>query len=139
MISSMTAFASKSIQEKWGSITIEIRSLNHRFLDISFRLPELLRYLEMDFRTHAQSVLARGKIECTFRAQFYEIENSSVVLNQPLLQGVLKAHQQAKKIIDDADLEVKELDLSRILFWPSILQIDEKIPQDVFEQIISLP
>lgn len=139
MISSMTAFASKSVQEKWGSVTIEIRSLNHRFLDISFRLPEVLRYLEMDFRTAAQQRLTRGKIECSFRVQFYENEHSSVVLNQHLLQALLQAHQEAKRIADEQlELKAKEIDLSRILFWPSVLQIDEKIPQNIFEKITSL-
>lgn len=139
MISSMTAFATRSTQEKWGSITVEIRSLNHRFLDISFRLPELLRSLEMDFRSYAQSILARGKIECVFRVQFVESENASVVLNHNLVKALVQAHQQAKQLVEsDSSLKAQDIDLSRILFWPSVLQVDEKIPQNVFERITSV-
>ncbi|MCK4492654.1 MAG: hypothetical protein KAU26_01245, partial [Methylococcales bacterium] len=64
MIRSMTAFANSETQI--GSLTIncELRSVNHRYCDISFKLPESLRFLEGDLRTIIHTQIKRGKIEC---------------------------------------------------------------------------
>ncbi len=76
MIRSMTAFARQERQETWGQICWEIRSVNHRYLDMSIRLPEEFRRLEVTIREHVQQHLKRGKIDCTLHfqpAQDYKI------------------------------------------------------------------
>ena len=57
MIRSMTAFARKDVQGDWGTLTCEIRTVNHRYLEPSFRLPEAFRELENQFRETLRSVL----------------------------------------------------------------------------------
>jgi uncharacterized protein (TIGR00255 family) len=69
MINSMTAFARETGDLPGGSVTIEIRSVNHRYLDCSFKLPEPFRALEPLWREHLQTALTRGKIECAVRWQ----------------------------------------------------------------------
>ena len=69
MIKSMTAFAQQETRGDWGVLTWEIRSLNHRYLDVSTRLPEDLRALEGVIRERAGTRLARGKVECNLRFQ----------------------------------------------------------------------
>ncbi|QJQ95693.1 MULTISPECIES: YicC/YloC family endoribonuclease [Halomonadaceae] len=67
MVHSMTAFSRHSHEAAWGSLHLELRSVNQRYLDLHFRLPETLRDLEPGFRDALRTRLARGKIECTLR------------------------------------------------------------------------
>src|SRR5690349_9485316 len=66
MIASMTGFARREASGAWGTLICELRSVNHRFLEIGFRLPDALRALEPDFRRLAQAGLKRGKVDCSF-------------------------------------------------------------------------
>src|SRR5690606_40977793 len=62
MIRSMTAFARKDTRGDWGTLTCEIRTVNHRYLEPSFRLPEAFRELENRFREELRKGLKRGKV-----------------------------------------------------------------------------
>ena len=63
MIRSMTAFARSERQGEWGKLSWELRSVNHRYLDLHPRLPEELRFLEPVVRERAGRQLSRGKVE----------------------------------------------------------------------------
>jgi len=67
MINSMTAFARETDDSGSGSLVVEIRSVNHRYLDCIFKLPEALRGLEPAWRKTLQKKLSRGKLECQVR------------------------------------------------------------------------
>lgn len=69
MIQSMTAFARESTATADGTLTVELRSVNHRYLDCSFKLPDTLRALEPTLREQATQALARGKLDCLLRWQ----------------------------------------------------------------------
>src|SRR6185295_1659479 len=64
MIYSMTGFASATRELASGAVNIELRSVNHRYLDLQFRLPEDLRPLEPGLREQIMARLQRGKVEC---------------------------------------------------------------------------
>ena len=66
MIASMTGFARREIALPTGALFCELRSVNHRYLEASLRLPEELRSLEGEFRAQLQRDLRRGKVDCTF-------------------------------------------------------------------------
>jgi len=65
MIASMTGFARRELAGSWGTLTCELRSVNHRYLEPGFRLPEELRPLESDLRQLLAKSLKRGKVDCT--------------------------------------------------------------------------
>jgi len=69
MIRSMTAFARQEAQFSWGQVCWELRSVNHRYLDISMRLPEEFRRLETVVRERLQGSLKRGKIDSILYVQ----------------------------------------------------------------------
>ncbi len=69
MIHSMTAFARESVATPQGELTVELRSVNHRYLDASFRMPDELRGLEPELRARLGKALARGKVDCLVRLQ----------------------------------------------------------------------
>ena len=64
MLHSMTGFARASAETALGTLTWEIRAVNHRYLDVQFKLPEDLRPKEQGFRQQASAILGRGKVEC---------------------------------------------------------------------------
>lgn len=65
MIYSMTAYARKEVKGNWGSAVWEIRSVNQRYLETYFRMPEQFRALEPVLRERFRKRLARGKVECS--------------------------------------------------------------------------
>ena len=67
MLHSMTGFARESVETALGTLTWEIRAVNHRYVDVQFKLPEELRPKEQSFRQQASAVLGRGKVECRIR------------------------------------------------------------------------
>ncbi|HHW4678909.1 MAG TPA: YicC/YloC family endoribonuclease [Xylella sp.] len=84
MIHSMTAFAADEHLTPWGLLTCELRSVNHRFLDIAIRLPEELRPLEPQLRERLTTRISRGKLDLTLRLSPQGI-STALAVNEPLL------------------------------------------------------
>ena len=97
MPQSMTAFARVTHQDEWGTLTWEIRSVNHRYLEAALRMPEPLRDLEMPLRELARQRLHRGKVDCTLH----------LTLNREL-EGLVVNTVRARQYIDAA-LRIAEL------------------------------
>lgn len=94
MIYSMTAFARNQRQGDWGMLVCEIRSINHRFLEVGVYLPELLRALEMPTRECIKRFLKRGKIECNIRYQATPAQtNMAYQVNAPLARELCEASE----------------------------------------------
>ena len=74
---SMTAYARITEEHSWGSISCELKSVNHRFLEIGFRMPESLREAETALRDMARKKLGRGKIDCSVQIAFNHFDNTS--------------------------------------------------------------
>ena len=124
MIRSMTAFARQESQGEWGALQLELRSVNHRYLEISPRLPEDLRSLEPKFRERIGQHLARGKVECNLRYQAPQSSEQELPLNLDLVRQLAHASREIDAIIyNPAPINSLE-----ILRWPGVveaLQIDQ--------------
>jgi uncharacterized protein (TIGR00255 family) len=122
----MTAFArSDDADLITEELSWELRSINHRFLDLSIRLPEELRSLEPAVRERLQQNVQRGKIECTLRYIKNRSQQMAPNINQPLLQQLLSA---ATTI--DAQLPHHGVyNIVELLRWPGLL-IDPKPDYD---------
>lgn len=90
-IYSMTAFARETVASDAGAFTVEIRAVNHRYLDCSFKLPEALRNLEVRLRQQAAARLARGKVECLFRLQPRADQAPAMAIDREQMQRVIVA------------------------------------------------
>ena len=90
-IYSMTAFARESADTDQGALTVEIRTVNHRYLDCSFKLPDVLRNLEVRLRQQLAAKLNRGKVECLFRLQPATAQAAAIEINRERLQQVIVA------------------------------------------------
>lgn len=90
MPQSMTAFARVTLQQEWGTVTWEIRSVNQRYLEPNFRIPETLRELEMPLREHLRKQLSRGKLDCNLQINLNR-ETAGVSVNTEKAQQYLEA------------------------------------------------
>lgn len=134
MIQSMTAFARSQDQGVWGSAVCELRSINHRYLELSVRMPETLQALEAQMRERIRHHIRRGKIECTIRFQPSDITGAEITINHHLAQELCKATDVIAKMLNHA-APVNPMDVLR---WPQILQIAEIDVEVIQDEIIKL-
>ena len=124
MISSMTAFVQHESQSEQSRLLWEIRSVNHRYLEISMRLPEELRSAEMIFRETIKASLNRGRIDAVLRYQSAESSANSPELNLDTINQLMAWSRTVQSTVPVAG----ELSIADILKWPGVLtseQIDE--------------
>lgn len=112
MTKSMTAFA----RVEHGAAVWELRSVNHRYLDVSFRMPENVRYLENDLKAAFKDVIQRGKVECSLKIDAAELTTRYVV-NEPLVHQL----HQAAAVIEEMTGIDKIGDAMSVLRWPDVL------------------
>ncbi|MEP2601073.1 MAG: YicC/YloC family endoribonuclease, partial [Paraglaciecola sp.] len=91
MIYSMTAFARRELKADWGSAVWEIRSVNQRFLETYFRLPEQFKGMEPVLRERFRKQLQRGKVECALRFFANDAAVGKLNLNEDLAKQVMQA------------------------------------------------
>ena len=117
MIHSMTGFASTTRELSTAALNVELRSVNHRYLDLQFRLPEELRALEPGLRELIVARLQRGKIECRIGLNPLADAQKSLDLNSDVLKQ-LRALSEKLRL---AWPSVPGLTAAEILRWPGIL------------------
>jgi uncharacterized protein (TIGR00255 family) len=134
MTSSMTAFARQQSEHDWGTLICEIRSVNHRYLEASFRLPDSLRHLEGALRDLLRNALQRGKVE----VQLKWIPNTSAMphlsLNQDLLNQLQKATESIASRFPNSG-PVSPLDILR---WPGLVAEAEQDTKIIDEKTLTL-
>ena len=114
----MTAYGRVENSEGQNSISCEIRSVNHRYSEISIRLPEELRPLEQKIRDHISGKIKRGKIECNIRIEKHNAYDEALSINQDLLKNIIEA---SKRINSDLSTSAP-LDSLDLLRWPGVLE-----------------
>jgi uncharacterized protein (TIGR00255 family) len=117
MIRSMTGFARRERQFPWGLLSWELKTVNHRFLEMSCRLPEEFRAAESDFRQAIAAAVRRGKVECGLH--FKPAAVSDVLeLDSDLLDTLTaRARQVAAQAGAAARIDVMEL-----MRWPGVIR-----------------
>lgn len=121
MPASMTAFSRQESQGDWGTLTVELRSVNHRYLDVSLRLPEELRSLEPKLRERLSARVARGKLDCQVRYQPPEAGSGELQINRELATRIAQASREIDGLLYDP-APVSSLEVLR---WPGVLATAE--------------
>ena len=117
MIASMTGFARREVSGTWGTLTCELRSVNHRYLEPGFRLPEELRPLESDLRQLLAKHLKRGKVDCTMHLRGGQGAERELRVDAGALARVATAVGQVTKAIPGAAVDAVE-----VLRWPGVVE-----------------
>lgn len=129
MIKSMTAFSRAESHASEGHIIWELRSVNHRYLEPNFRLPEELRSLEPKLREQLRSRIARGKVEISCRFKAILGSDRPIQLNTPLVEQLIRAAEEVRKLTQHTN----EINPTDILAWPNAL-IPPEPNLDLLEQ-----
>ena len=145
MTISMTAFARQEAQTEWGVLIWEIRSVNHRYLETQFRLPENFRELEPPLRELLRKKLSRGKIESSLFYRNTNEDSASLKIDTELLNQLQQALAQVSQHTGAAE-SCNSLEL---LKWPGVLQTADieydkvkktafQLYQDALKQLVDM-
>ena len=118
MIYSMTGFAAIAAELENGSLALEIRAVNHRYLDLQLRVPDELRSLESVLRETISAQLTRGKVECRIGFAPRQSEHNPAQLNQMLLRQLAQWNSEVQSVLPDA----YSLNVADVLRWNGMLQ-----------------
>jgi uncharacterized protein (TIGR00255 family) len=130
----MTAFSRQQKEQEWGSLTWEIRSVNHRYLETSVRLPESLRALENGVREAVRKRLTRGKVECALRFQSEAKISSDLHLNTTLIKQLVQANVEIEQITGTSS----NLSNMEVLRWPGVIEEQDFDKTSIEKQALSL-
>ncbi len=127
MLRSMTAFARQEQPSAWGTITWELRSVNHRYLETTLRLPEALRGLETLARERIGAALSRGKVEATLKLQAANTAPAAITLNLLVVERLLEVASELEHLVGPGT----GLRLMDILRWPGVINEVEPNLDDI--------
>ena len=131
MAHSMTAFSRQQIDSEWGDLIWELRSVNHRYLEPSIRLPDNFRSLETPIRKQLRDKLNRGKIECQLRFKAVEPNKINWQLDTDMITRLSRANSEINRLTG-GDHSLKNID---ILKWPGVIS-DESLDEEIFNNEI---
>lgn len=122
MISSMTAFARKEYRDDLGGLVWEIRSVNHRYLEVMVRLPEEFRAIEPSVREMVAKKLGRGKVECGLRFEAGADSTTGIKVNERLALQVIDAAMEIG-VLQHQAVPPNTIDIMR---WPGVLESEKQ-------------
>ncbi len=125
MTQSMTGFARQEEKLPWCTLSCEIRSVNQRFLDPTFRLPDALREFEPGLRDLLRQKIHRGKVDCSFKITQATETNSTLNIDQDLAHNLILATQQLAELTGTTNT----LQPLELLKWPGMLKQQEGDPE----------
>jgi uncharacterized protein (TIGR00255 family) len=120
MIRSMTAFASAESDTPWGALAFELRSVNHRYLELNPRLPEELRAIEPALRERAAAKLTRGKVDVNLRFRPVDAAAGQMQVDEAMLDKLARAASLITTSFPDMSVGFTE-----VLAWPGVLKREE--------------
>jgi uncharacterized protein (TIGR00255 family) len=134
MIASMTGFAASALETPQGSLAVELKTVNHRYLEFQTRIPEELRPLEPAMREAVAARLTRGKVDC--RVTFTPIASAarSMVPDKAALAALHAASRQVLAEFPDA----RPLSISEVLHWPGVLADESLSPERAKDSVLGL-
>ena len=132
MLNSMTGFARQVADSSFGTLTCEIRTVNHRYLDIQFRLPDELRANELEFRKQVGKTIRRGKVDCSVHIR--RAAESQGQINESLVTELRNRVEQLNKLLP----ETRPLDPIDVLKWPGVVDQLEVDARPVIEAATAL-
>lgn len=146
MIKSMTGYGKSSLSINSRDYQVEIKTVNHKYIDINIKLPRVISYLEDDIRKIVNSKIKRGKIDISILFENYSNEGNDIRINTELAKMYI---QNLKKLADEENISAN-IEVTEITKFPDVLTIksnfDEKqikieliqAVEDALEQLINM-
>ena len=121
MALSMTAYARCDRNTQWGNLAWELRSVNHRYLEVGVRMPEELRASEPQVRELLAKRLGRGKVDCLLRYQPREDAGAEIIPDDALVSRLVAVGRKFERIAAENSTTIEPLRVIDILRWPGAL------------------
>lgn len=134
MLNSMTGFARAVTETPFGTLTCELRTVNHRYLDVQFRLPDELRPKEIDLRNRIGEALARGKVECSMHLRRVTSGAAELTLNEDLVKQIGARVAEIARLVP----ETHSVDPVDVLRWPGVVAEPEIDTEPLFAEASAL-
>ena len=126
MIKSMTGFGRCEIAENSRKFTVEIKSVNHRYLDVNIKIPKAFNFFESAVRSELKKYISRGKVDVFISCEDFSEKNSTVHYNREIAAAYLKyINQMAEEFQLENDLRVSMLSLFPVVFTMEETDADE--------------
>ncbi|HXH03341.1 MAG TPA: YicC/YloC family endoribonuclease [Candidatus Competibacteraceae bacterium] len=133
MIRSMTAFARREHGTDWGAITWELRSVNHRYLEVALRLPDTLRALEPAVRERIAAVLSRGKVEAQLKLTAASGALAELSFNRELAGKLLAVAAELEHMMGPGT-GLRPIDVLR---WPGVVSEPEPDQEAIHQAVLA--
>ena len=130
MLHSMTGFARHTSESPLGVLTCELRAVNHRYLDVQFRLPEELRPGEPDLRQLIGNVLRRGKVDCSLHFRRGTGSARALRVNRELVERIAAGAREVSELLPES----RPPDALDVLRWPGVIEEPEIALEPLFEE-----
>lgn len=122
MIKSMTGFGRCEIQETQRKITVEMKSVNHRYLDVNIKMPKKLNFFEAAIRNELKNYIQRGKVDIFITYEDYTESNVCVKYNKELAAEYM---EYLKQMAEDFSLD-NDVRVSTLSRYPEVLSMEEQ-------------
>jgi len=123
----MTGFARREVSGPWGTLVCEVRSVNHRFLESGFRLPDELRAAESELRQQLAKRIKRGKVDCSMSYRRLQATDSALEVDTQALDRLTARIREISRMLPDPHT-VNVLDVLR---WPGVLREDSGLGEEL--------
>jgi len=134
MIASMTGFASSARESAQGQLAIELKTVNHRYLEFQSRIPDELRSLEPAMREAVTARLTRGKVDCRLTFTPKSTGPKSLVPDAQAMKSLQDAAAAVRTHFKDAS----PLTVSEVLHWPGVLADESLSPDQLRDDVAAL-
>ncbi len=123
MVYSMTAYAQKEEMTPWGKLQWELRSVNHRYLEVSTRLADDFRLLESEVKTVINRSIKRGKVYCQLNFEPMETQSQQIHINQTLVEQLAQVYHSVENM-DNMTSKLAPINFLELLQWPEVMKTD---------------
>ncbi|HJV07240.1 MAG TPA: YicC/YloC family endoribonuclease [Chromobacteriaceae bacterium] len=130
MILSMTGFAASNQEFTGGILSLEVRAVNHRYLDVQMRLPEELRVIEPQLREMIAAKVSRGKLECRVGLNQLDTSTPTLELNRDYLSRLISVANDVQQLA----IGIQGLSVGELMRWPGVLKSNTLAPE-VLQQL----
>jgi uncharacterized protein (TIGR00255 family) len=134
MILSMTGFAAVAAELPGASLAVELRSVNHRYLDLTLKMPDELRIAEPVLRETLSGTLKRGKVECRIALNRTAQGANTLAVDADRVAQLAAAASEVTRVVPDA----VPLTVNEILRWPGVLAEPSVAPAELAERAMAL-
>ncbi len=133
MIKSMTGYGKSTLNVNSREYQVEIRTVNHKYSDISIKMPKIMSYLEDNIRKEISSQIKRGKIDISISFENYAQETNNVRINTELAKLYIK---ELRKLAEEENISAN-IDVTEISKFPDVLKIKCDFDENLIKEEIS--